>query len=676
MRKALPRTSRLLLVLATGMAACGGGSAKSSYPDASTFGSGGAAGGAAGGAVATGSGGHAGTATGGAGGNTIVFPGTGGAAGGGSGNSGPPPAPGSTLVLSGTTLLIGPGAACSSAPAATTPAPDRWCGLFVPSGNQTVGLVVFNLTKALAGTPITCATTDVNCVPLNASVDVNMNDTDASYGFFGQTLIYYDASTIYAWRPGWAAGRAIMAHSTTQPVQCVANPGDAATALCLAGTSNNLYAGTLDAATGGTLPLVEALTNGSTGIDFSPDGRSVIWSVKASTSATSPAETLKMQTIGDATTKKTIAANITQWAISADAARWYWLSAPTTDANMITTGALQTAPYPAGTTPAAVQAKVGQYLLFGAKSALTLTATAASASGADMNVIPDVDAPVPAVVEPSDVIGLVGVTDAGNILYATMAQQPSSSSSTSSSSILVDLRLIQADGTGKCVVTATPSADPGAGFNAAATAVEWVGVKLDSAGAVTTISGQYTTVADCAPHVFTTSLYSFYDVTSGLLFQQGYDSKLFTADIDYAPFAATGGPGTPALVQTGADSTIVPLFPAPGRVLYTLSSGAATDGLYLSPVVAAPTPELAPVRRPLAAATSSRVPPVAAASRAQSRFASRALAIPALIAAPAPLSLPRTTKPASLPFAPFARAARSTGPAHLFAPLARAASTR
>ena len=679
MSKTPSRMSRVLVLLAcggvaVGAPACGSSGKGNSYPDASTSGSGGAtAGGQAG---AGGSAGHAGTASGGSGG-TIVFPGSGGTgtpAGGTTGHVGTPPAPGSTAVLPGTALLIGPGAACSSAPVTTTPAPDRWCGVFVPSGNQMVGLLVFNLTKALAGTPITCDATDVNCVPLNASVDVNKDDTDATYGFVGQTLLYYDATTVYAWRPGWTAGRAIMAHSTTQPVQCAGAPNDAATAICLAGTTNNLYAGTLDTATGGMLPLVEALTNGSTGIDFSPDGLSVIWSVKTSTSATNPAETLKVQTIGDATSKKTIASNITQWAVSADATRWYWLSAPTTDANMITTGALQTAPYPAGAAPTAIQAKVGQYLLYGTKSAITLTTAAATtAPGADMNVIPDVDVPAPALVEGLDVIGLVGVTGAGNILYATMAAQPSSSSS----SILVDLRLINTDGTGKCAVAATASADPGAGFNAAGTAVEWVDVKVDASGTVTSISGDYTTVADCAPHVFSTSLYGFYDVTSGLLFQQNYSSTAFTADIDYAPLGATGVPGAATVVQASADSTIVPLFPAPGRVLFTLSSGSATDGVYLSPVITAATPDLAPVHRSLATTTASRLFPLTTPSTARARFTNGAGAIPSAIAAPAPRSLLRAGSPAALPYGPSPAYAPSPayGPSPASAPGARSAAS-
>jgi len=634
MSKARPRTSRLLVVFAVGMGACGGGGKGSgSYPDASTFGSGGNGGN---GAVAgSGSGNTVGTATGGAGagkatgGSGIVFPGSGGsgtAAGGSTGTVTVPPAAGSTVVLQGTAVLLRPGVPCSHAPATTTPAPDVWCGALVVSSGQNIGLVAIDVTKALAGATITCAATDTNCVALNATID-----TSASHGFFGQTLIYYDASKVYAWRPGWTAGRALIATSSSAPAQCIGNVEDAPTAMCVS-SAGVAYAGTLDAQTGTTLPMVDTLGATSTGIAFAPGGKSVIWSTNTST--TSPAETLKMQTIGDATTKKTVASSVTSWTVSADATRWYWLSAPTTDSNKITSGTLQTAAYPAGTTPASIQTKVSQFMTFGAKSVATLTtASATSATGADLNVVTDVDSPTTttALVEGMDVVGLVSVNDGGTILYATTAQQPDPSSN----NILVDLHTINADGTGKCVVAATAVADPGASFNGTNTAVEWLQVTLDSSANVTAVAGQFTTLADCAPHPFSTTLYGFYDESTALVVQQNLDSTAATNDIVYIPFAATGLPGAPALVQAGADVVIEPLFPSPGRILYALVSGAATDGIYASPVLPAATPYTAPTVRPLASKSLAARLTAAPRQSARTRLTLGPPAgIPNLIAAP------------------------------------------
>ena len=654
MSKALPRTSRLLVVLALGAGACGGGGKSSSYPDASAPGSGGNTG-AAGGAVGTATGGKAATASGGSGG-MIVVPGSGGTttpAGGASGTTGTPPAAGSTLLLGGTAILMGPGNTCSSVPATTTPVPDQWCGVFAPSGNNNIGLLVFNLTKALAGTPVCTGTGDPNCLPLTAAIDTQ--DGNAVYSFFGQTLIYSDASTVYAWRPGWTAGRALTSHSSTKSVSCEGNSNDVAAAICLT-DANQIFAGSIATQTGAALPLIDTVTNGSSGIGFSPDGLSLIWS--SATAPNAPAETLMTEAFADATTKKTIANDITNWTISADFARWYWLSAPIVDASQHPNGTLQTAPFPAGTAPVTIQASVAQFATFGAKSAITLTPAGAKTTAYDLDVVADVDngATTTTVLEAGDVAQALALTDTGTVLYATTVVQPSTTSSNS----LYDLRVAKADGTGKCTVDATATADVSASFNQAGTAVEWVQVTLDTTGKATAITGQFTTLADCAPHVFSTGLlYNLFDVTTGLLVQQNFDSNAYTADVDYAAIDATGVPAASVLVQAKADAVIAPLFPSPGRILFTLNSGSDTDGVYLSRVITGAVPQTAPAQRPLAPALL-----------AKARFASLNRSIPSSIAAPARLSLPRAAGPGSSFSAPGALKTRR------LAPLSRSSSVR
>jgi len=673
MSKTLPRTSRVLVPLACGILslgapACGGGGKNNNYPDASTLGTGGttgAAGGAAG-AGATSSGGHPGTAGGGTGGS--LFPGTGGTGapiGGASGTPGTPPAPGSTLLLGGTAILMGPGVTCSAAP----PAQDQWCGIFAPSGNNNIGLLVFNVTKALAGTPVCTGTADPNCLALTPAIDTQ--DSNAVYSFFGQTLIYSDASTIYAWRPGWTAGRALVGHTTSRSVRCEGNLDDVPTAICLS-DANEFYAGPIGTQAGSPLPLIDTLTNGSSGIGFSPDGLSIIWS--SAISASGPAENLMMETLGDPTTKKTIAANVTEWTISPDLMRWYWLSAPSIDANKVITGTLQMAPYPAGTPPVALQSKVGQFAPFGTKSLITLTPSLANPVLNDIDAIADVEnaAASTTVAETGDAAQALALTDTGSILYATKVVQPNPMSTNK----LYDLRVVRTDGTGKCTVDATASADASASFNRGGTAVEWVQVTVDGSGTTTAISGQFTTLADCGAHVFSSGLlYNFFDLPSGLLVQQDLDSKAYTADVGYAAFGATGVPGTLVTVQARADAVIAPLFPAPGRVLFSLNSGSATDGIYVSAAIPSPTPELAPVRRPVTAITSSRGLSVTTLARARFGSTNRA-SIPSVIAAPARRSLPVATRPSSPSFAPLLGRGRGTAPSLLFRPLSRSSLSR
>jgi hypothetical protein len=81
----------------------------------------------------------------------------------------------------------------------------------------------------------------------------------------------------------------------------------------------------------------------------------------------------------------------------------------TTDATtMLTTGTLQTAPCPAGTTPQGLQAKVLNYFVDVAKGLVAMVNP--TGSGTDLTSITDVDNPTTTnMLEPADVI--VGVQD-------------------------------------------------------------------------------------------------------------------------------------------------------------------------------------------------------------------------------------------------------------------------
>ena len=77
-----------------------------------------------------------------------------------------------------------------------------------------------------------------------------------------------------------------------------------ATAICyqldssLTSPPVSAFAGLIDTPTGPVLPALDAV---GTNIGFSPDSLSVMWSTSSST--TTPAETLKVQKIGDNTTR-------------------------------------------------------------------------------------------------------------------------------------------------------------------------------------------------------------------------------------------------------------------------------------------------------------------------------------------------------------------------------------
>jgi len=588
MRKASPRSFRLLVALAFGLGSqvgCGGGSAKQNYPDAAAFDGNGTAG-----KGAVGTGGAGAGLTGGS---------TGGGAAGGATLPTAPPAAGSTLLFGGNTLLVGPGNSCSSATtAAGATAPDKWCGIFTPGATATaVALAVFNLTKALAGTPITCAASDANCVTLSTNIDTNQSDTDVTFGFLGQTLIYYDATSVYAWRPGWTAGRVLLPHSTAQPVSCALGSETAPAVICLATATGTAYAGAIATQTGPNLPMLDVLGAASSGITFSPDGLSVLWSLPT----TAPAEDIKTQKLGDATTRATVATGVTAWSLSTDGTRLFWLSTPATDTSGFTTGTLQTAPYPAGTPPQTLQADVWDYSSYGTKGLFTLTAPTALSTttyGADLNSITDIGNPTTTTkaLETKDVIGMIDVHDSGTVLYATALIQPDPTVQ----SYLIDLKSSKADGTGKCTVAPTATADSSASVSQSGSAVEWVQVTLDASANVTAVDGQVTPITECAPHTFSTSPVSFNDVMTGLLYQENLDATFFTVDLQYALFSAAGAASKPMQVQLSADAVVAPLFPDVAKVVYTISGRTTGNGVYVSgALTGTPTADFAPAPRGL-----------------------------------------------------------------------------
>lgn len=493
-----------------------------------------------------------------------------------------PPAPTNTLLVAGEGLLVGPGLSCSrpATGAAGAALPDRWCGLLRPS-ESTVSLHVFNLTKALAGTPITCAAGDPNCLLLDADLAI---DDNATHGFNGQTLIYYDAAGVYAWRPGWTAGRLLLAAERTLNPHCEGSPGDVTTAICTEDDATkmgyNVYAGRIATQAGAVLPAVEPLGDGeSNQIGFSPDSLSVIYSTSA---AKSVSATLKMQTIGDNASRKIIATPITDWTLSPDGARWYWLSAPAKDANDFVVGTLQSAPYPAGTPPVDLQGNAFSYTLAGAKGLVTFSTP--TPSGGDMKAIADVDNPTTTatVLQAKTARGVLSVHANGAILYFDDVTQPDPSRAI----FLVNLRAVKMDGTGKCTVAADDSADVSASITLGGTGVTWIEVLFDTTGSLSAINGNVTTLADCAPHLFSPTMYSYTDVTAGLVLQENLDSAVPSVDLSYRAFTAAGAPsGTTMKIQQAADLRIEALPPDLARVLFSLNGRSSGNGIYASPVL-------------------------------------------------------------------------------------------
>jgi len=576
---ARPRVSRLLVVLvgAATVAGCGSGSGKKNYADAAFPGSGGTVGG--GGAGHPGLGG---TTAPGSGGATVGTGGT--ASDAGVVNPDAPVAPTNTLLVPGITALIGPGLPCSQTTvAAGAVAPDRWCGIAMAASTTatTISLAVFNVTKAMAGTPITCTATDPNCLTLSTAIAVS---GDAAHGFFGQTLIYYDDAGVYAWRPGWTAGRKLIARSSTLLAHCEASATDVTTALCYQQDTATTdapfmgFAGTIDTPTGPVLPLFEAAIGSS--LRFSPDSLSVIWSVH--TDDTTPAEALKMKKIGDSSAAVNVATNVTSWSLSADGKSWLWFSAPVIDAKTkLLLGTLQSAPYPAGTAPVSLQTKTYDYVPFGTKGVTVLANP--TANGTDLKSFPDLSAAAPmgTVLEAADTFGIVDIDAKGTVMFFNDTFDLDAAGD----NFLVNLRVVKADGTGKCAVTVDPAADPSASLTRSGTGVAWGQVTLDASNAITAVTGNITTLADCMPHAFSSAISAMADVSTGLIYAENYNPDAVTADLSYALFGSTGTLNPKMQIQKEADLGFEALFPELPRVLFSLHGRPTGNGIYVSPAL-------------------------------------------------------------------------------------------
>src|SRR5262249_57230927 len=134
-----------------------------------------------------------------------------------------------------------------------------WCA-FTKPGSQ-LGfdeLWVINVTKAAAGTPIRCDTTDSNCLRLTSGLfsDPNPNTGFRIHGFDGDTLIYYAelgptavssfVGPLYGWRPGLLRG-----HKLTSATGVVCNGHAHAPSVVLFGSPGSSITSTLLLATRG-----------------------------------------------------------------------------------------------------------------------------------------------------------------------------------------------------------------------------------------------------------------------------------------------------------------------------------------------------------------------------------------------------------------------------------------
>jgi hypothetical protein len=542
-------------ILLFGSIGCGGGS--SSKPDAGGLGGSG--------------GGLGGSGLAGAGG-----PGTGGSVGGGA-------MPTGTRVLQGTeAALLDLGAPCTNEEGATG---DRWCAIIAPSPLMptNAALFVVNVTKVAAGTPVTCGQTDANCLKLTDTFGEN---ADHPAMFRGDTLVYYDATTAtpFGWRAGMTAGKALATLDSDADAFCVPSAkGTAVYCVRLLPTamqtdpSNvvlvDVLAGHLEDAATPPLARIDTVIAASASdqtvthfqVGFPvPGSETIAWSARTSASG---AEVLKIQTLGNDTSRATVATGINSWQVSPDGARWYWL---TNISEATGVGAVQSAPFPAGASPLALASNVTQFenptpsslLVIDTAKNLTFIADPGSPSAIGRSL-------------DTGVTSFLAFDGKGTVAYVKTIVSNSDGSVKAT-----DLFVKKTDGTGACALTSMSDAYPFAfDFTASGAAAAW------GQRTITSAAMQYTRFSDCVKMTVGANAVFFVQTIGdkGIVYLDGLDSALGVATAKLRGIAADGAlSADPALVVSGqVGSLTVPA--GTDMLVYSVNGGGNDDGVYVRP---------------------------------------------------------------------------------------------
>jgi hypothetical protein len=540
-----PITVAILFVV--GCVGCGGGS--SSTPDAD------------------------GTGGGSLGGTGVV--GDGGAGTGG----GPAAMPTGARVFQGSdAVLLDLGPPCTNEEGATG---DRWCAFLDVSMPTTTPLFVVNVTKAATSASITCGSTDANCLHLTE----NFGEDDNHPAMFrGDTLVYYDALTgaPMGWRPGMTAAKALVTLDADADAVCAPSPkGTAISCLRVLPTamqtdpSNvvlvDVLAGHLEDTATPPLARIDTVIAASISdtnvnhfqVGFPvPGSETVAWSARSNASGP---EVLKIQTMGNDASRATVASGVNSWQVSPDGARWYWLT------NVIEStgaGAVQSAPFPAGTSPVALASNVFQFENPSPSSLVVIDTAKNLTFFAD-----PAGAPATSKSLDTGVASFLAFDGKGTVAYVKTIVSNSDMSVRAT-----DLFVKKTDGTAACPLTAAADAYPFVfDFTASGAGAAW------AQRTITSSSMQYTRFSDCMKMTVGANAVFFVQVVGdkGIVYLDGLDTTIGTATAKLRGIAADGAlSADPALVVSGqVGSLVVPQ--GTDMLVYSVNGGGADDGIYV-----------------------------------------------------------------------------------------------
>ena len=502
--------------------------------------------------------------------------------------------PGDKVLVKGAIDLIGSGPdTCTNQ---VPPSGDRWCGFARQSAILGANeLWVINVTQAAAGTTINCdaPTGDPNCLRLSGGLVSDPTNGFRIHGFDGDTLAYSEtpsagSSSNFAWRPGWtkphgltgAMGLACNGHALSRGAVCLENPVTDPTGMFF--QSVELHAGML-ADQDMHLPLVDkiilqaksdAMGLKKWGASLTPDGQSIAWSTRATDTGT---EDLKVQKLGDDTSRISVASDVDQWMVTADSKKWLWLKTFNFDVTgNAPSGTLESATYPTGAAPVTIATAVGDFKEAGPTGVLFRVSVAQGVG--NLMLVPDRDMPATVSMVDKAVVFVFGVTkDGKNASYAKRLQFLDAAQTIP----VFDLYVNSGGGPTPCALASSPLAVLPPNFFGGDGLVVWG--RLNST--TQEVEGVSTALSGCTTIKFASDVFGWTPIgDEGLVYLDtlSADPAVNEATLRYAKLENGALPAQGTVVQARAGLSYATLLPTLSAVVYTITSNTSADGLYIN----------------------------------------------------------------------------------------------
>jgi hypothetical protein len=384
-----------------------------------------------------------------------------------------------------------------------------------------------------------------------------------THRFDGDTLIYHANTSqmadpyrgpIYAWRPGWPAGRQISL--TTLAYACSAHPS-AEAVVCIENLTTDPAAALQFDLTGGPLAtgakLVARITptrpntqSSQWRVAFTRGGDALTWSTGGLTVAERETiYTAKVADLGTPGMVTTVATGVSRWEMSAEGKKIFYLKDYNYDTQGVPQGSLTVADFPSGANPTLLAPAIPGFVALsagGTDRGVAFFANVQLGQSADFKMIADVANPAGVISVLSGIAGVSAISgDLRFVLYSTDFDPGTGGT---------DVRVARLDGssltTGGCVLTDMPTSDFfGAPFTPNSELVMWV----ENVDQIDGVATGFVARTDCTSkrQFGDRADFWFFDGNRGVLYSD--EGVAQEATLKSAPIVGGNSLGAPTVLQ-------------------------------------------------------------------------------------------------------------------------------